>query len=210
MSNLTRAEAQAAVAALGWRYILGTLRSTVAVRSLPEAAAVAAHCPDGPISLDLRRDRVLLSIHDVGTAGVDLARRVTEALRAAGLTTVPSRTQQLEIAIDALDIARLRPFWRAVLAYVDTPGGPDEYGAALLDPLGVTPAVWFQHMDVPRPQRNRIHLDISVPHEEAESRVAAALAAGGILVSDTHAPAFWVLADAEGNEACITTWQSRD
>ncbi len=24
------------------------------------------------------------------------------------------------------------------------------------------------------------------------------------------APAFWVLADAEGNEACIATWQGRD
>jgi 4a-hydroxytetrahydrobiopterin dehydratase len=27
---------------------------------------------------------------------------------------------------------------------------------------------------------------------------------------DAEAPAFWVLADAEGNEACITTWQGRD
>ena len=27
---------------------------------------------------------------------------------------------------------------------------------------------------------------------------------------DAEAPAFWPLADAEGNEACITTWQGRD
>jgi 4a-hydroxytetrahydrobiopterin dehydratase len=26
----------------------------------------------------------------------------------------------------------------------------------------------------------------------------------------SRAPAFWVLADPEGNEACITTWQGRD
>ena len=26
---------------------------------------------------------------------------------------------------------------------------------------------WFQQMDEPRPQRNRIHFDISVPHDEA-------------------------------------------
>ena len=30
------------------------------------------------------------------------------------------------------------------------------------------------------------------------------------LVSDAEAPAFWILADAEGNEACICTWQGRD
>jgi 4a-hydroxytetrahydrobiopterin dehydratase len=65
-------------------------------------------------------------------------------------------------------------------------------------------------MSEPRPQRNRIHLDISVPHDEARRRIENALAAGGVLVSDTEAPAFWVLADAEGNEACITTWQGRD
>src|SRR5207245_1492488 len=78
------------------------------------------------------------------------------------------------------------------------------------NPLGQGPAVWFQQMDAPRPQRNRIHFDISVPHDEAPRRIEATLAAGGKLLSDTEAPAFWVLADPEGNEACITTWQGRD
>ena len=72
------------------------------------------------------------------------------------------------------------------------------------------PAVWFQRMDAPRPQRNRIHFDVSVPHDEAEVRIQAALEAGGRVVYDAQAPAFWVLADAEGNEACVTTWQGRD
>jgi 4a-hydroxytetrahydrobiopterin dehydratase len=31
-----------------------------------------------------------------------------------------------------------------------------------------------------------------------------------VLVSDARAPAFWVLADAERNEVCVTTWQGRD
>jgi 4a-hydroxytetrahydrobiopterin dehydratase len=65
-------------------------------------------------------------------------------------------------------------------------------------------------MDAPRPQRNRIHFDISVPHDEAHHRIQAALAAGGVLRSDSRAPAFWVLADSEGNEVCVTTWQGRD
>jgi 4a-hydroxytetrahydrobiopterin dehydratase len=91
----------------------------------------------------------------------------------------------------------------------------DEAGAAgpedpLVDPVGQGPAIWFQQMDAPRPQRNRIHVDISVPHDEAPHRIHAALDGGGTLVSDARAPAFWVLADTEGNEACITTWQGRD
>ena len=65
-------------------------------------------------------------------------------------------------------------------------------------------------MDAPRPQRNRIHIDVDVPAEGAAARIDAALAAGGRLLSDRRAPAYWVLADPEGNEACICTWQGRD
>ena len=86
-------------------------------------------------------------------------------------------------------------------------GGPED---PLVDPLGPGPAVWFQQMDRPRPQRNRIHLDVTVPHDEAPRRVAAALAAGGRLLSAARSPAFWVLSDPEGNEACVTTWRGRD
>jgi 4a-hydroxytetrahydrobiopterin dehydratase len=65
-------------------------------------------------------------------------------------------------------------------------------------------------MDSPRPQRNRIHLDVTVSHDEGPARVRAALDAGGRLVEDSAARAFWVLADAEGNEVCVCTWQDRD
>ncbi len=34
--------------------------------------------------------------------------------------------------------------------------------------------------------------------------------ASGTLVYDAEAPAFWVLADPEGNEACVCTWHARD
>jgi hypothetical protein len=72
------------------------------------------------------------------------------------------------------------------------------------------PSIWFQQMDGPRPQRNRVHIDVSVPHDQAEARVAAALAAGGRLVSGLFAPAWWALADREGNEVDIATWMGRD
>jgi 4a-hydroxytetrahydrobiopterin dehydratase len=102
------------------------------------------------------------------------------------------------------------PFWRAVLDYADAPPGRDGRVIALVDRARIGPAFWFQQMDEPRPQRNRIHVDVTVPHDVAEGRVAAALAAGGTLVSDRWARSFWVLADPEGNEACVCTWQDRE
>jgi 4a-hydroxytetrahydrobiopterin dehydratase len=96
------------------------------------------------------------------------------------------------------------PFWRAVLGYRDRGDGDDN----LIDPRGRGPLFWFQQMDAPRPQRNRIHIDVWVPHDRAEERVAAAVAAGGVLVTDEHAPSWWALGDAEGNEADVCTWRS--
>jgi 4a-hydroxytetrahydrobiopterin dehydratase len=171
--------------------------------------------------MDLRRGRVILSLQSPAAAAVTardvgLAGRISAAVSELGLRTdaevdsgSPRSVQILEIGIDARDIASVRPFWKAVLGYTDEPGasGPED---ALVDPVGQGPAVWFQRMDAPRPQRNRIHFDVSVPHDEAPRRVQAALAAGGTLVTDAWAPAFWVLADAEGNEACVTTWQGKD
>jgi 4a-hydroxytetrahydrobiopterin dehydratase len=83
----------------------------------------------------------------------------------------------------------------------------DDY---LFDPQGRGPSLDFQRMDAPRSQRNRMHLDVAVPHEQAEARIAAALAAGGQLVTDAYAPRWWVLADPEGNEACVATWVGRE
>jgi 4a-hydroxytetrahydrobiopterin dehydratase len=222
---VTRTEASRAVEHLGWRYVLGSLMTTVTVGSLAQAldaaAAAAAACgpdADGHLRPSPTADRVELELQspDVSTVtqrDIDLSSAVTGAIRDLGLETTPGgpgrSVQKLEIAIDAMDIPSVRPFWRAVLGYTDEPGyaGPAD---ALVDPTRQGPAIWFQQMDHPRPQRNRIHLDVSVPHDEADSRIEAALAAGGRLLDGARARAFWVLADAEGNEACISTWQDRD
>jgi len=223
--KLSRNEASGAVSGLGWRYILGEFRAEVRTGSLPLAADVAARAAavagaDGHLRIDVRADRAILSLQTSAVAwvtpsDVELARRISAVVGEFRLTTEsgvgagPRSVQVIEIGIDALQAAAIRPFWKAVLGYADEPGtcGPAD---PLVDPLGEGPAIWFQQMDAPRPQRNRIHLDISVPHDEAHQRIQATLAAGGTLIYDAEAPAFWVLADAEGNEACITTWQGRD
>lgn len=225
---LSRPEASGAVQDSGWRYILGALRTSVPAESLAQAIGFAADavavCGDNAdqhLRVDARPDRVVFTLQSVAhaavtTLDVELALRVSAAADSSGLMTqpdigseAPRSVQLLEIAIDAMDIAGIRPFWKAVLGYADEldSAGPKD---PLVDPVGQGPAIWFQQMQEPRPQRNRIHFDISVPHDEAPQRVEAALAAGGRLVSATRAPAFWVLADLEGNEACVTTWQGRD
>lgn len=216
--TMTRQRASALVTDLGWRFLLGTYRTCVPVGSLSEAGAVAAQVLAVPMSasdmqslrLDLRDDRVILTVFPPGATRVteaeaELVRRISDL----GLKFEPELTQMLELAIDAIDIPAIRPFWRAVLGYADEaePASPSD---AIIDPAGQGPAIWFQQMDVPRPQRNRIHFDLAVPHDQVEPRMAAALVAGGALVSDRDAPAFWVLADREGNEICLTTWQGRD
>ncbi len=217
----SRAEVSEAVDQLGWRLILGALYAEVSVTSLTQASEVAALVVgavgadgDGHLNVDVRSDRAVLRLQsavDGGVTGVDLAlaRSVATALAGRGLRLVPGAVQALEIAIDALDIPAVRPFWKAITGYVDEPQ-PSDLNEGLIDPVGRGPAIWFQQMDAPRSQRNRIHLDIDVPHDVAAGRIDAALAAGGRLLSDSRAPAFWVLADPEGNEACICTWQGRD
>ena len=216
----SRQQISDAVDPLGWRLILGAIHTHVLAPSLMEATeaaslAVSAAGADGQghLTVDIRGDRAVLQLQsaEVGwVTGRDirLAHRVSRALEARGLQPTPGTAQLLEIAIDALDIGLVRPFWKAVTGYTDEPGS--ELQAALIDPSGRGPAIWFQQMDAPRPQRNRIHLDVDVPHEAARARIDAAIAAGGTLLSDRAAPAFWVLADPEGNEACICTWQGRD
>jgi 4a-hydroxytetrahydrobiopterin dehydratase len=202
--------------------MLGTIQTEVLAPSLIEATeaaslAVSAAGADGQghLTVDIRADRAVLRLQSAEAGWVTgrdirLAHRVSGALGARGLQTTPGNgsVQMLEIAIDALDIGLVRPFWKAITGYVDEPGS--ELPAALIDPSGRGPAIWFQQMDAPRPQRNRIHIDIDVPNEAARARIDAATAAGGTLLSDRAAPAFWVLADPEGNEACICTWQGRD
>jgi len=216
----TRQQISDAVDPAGWRLVLAAIYTEVPAPSLVEATeaaslAVSAVGADGQghLTVDIRSDRAVLRLQSAAVLGVTgrdvrLAYDVSGALAARGWQARPGAVQALEIAIDALDIPLVRPFWKAITGYADEPGS--ELNAALVDPTGRGPEIWFQQMDAPRPQRNRIHIDVDVPHEAAGARIDAAIAAGGRLLSDDAAPAFWVLADPEGNEACICTWQGRD
>jgi 4a-hydroxytetrahydrobiopterin dehydratase len=223
VNKLSSSEFHDRTALPDWRIVLRRIEARFRAPSFEAAAAFIGQVADAAEEVghhpdvDLRYPghvHVTLTTHFTNSlteADVELATTISSLAAAAGLTSEPLAALGVEVAIDAIDIDAVRPFWKAVLGYEDEPAS--EAGGqvvALVDPLRMGPAFWFQQMDEPRPQRNRIHLDIVVPHDVAEQRVAAAVAAGGRVVSDKRARAFWVLADPEGNEACICTWQDRD
>jgi len=197
----------------GWRvlrddactyFATGTFANGVAlVAAIAEVSGDDRH-PD----IDLRPEGVTVRLGTHGPLPTEedlaLAERISAAARELGASIDVDGLQAVQVAIDALVIPDVLPFWQAVLGYLKV----DD--ADLIDPRLSGPPFWFQQMDGPRPQRNRIHMDVYVSQDEAEARVAAGLAAGGHLVSDAHAPEWWTLADAEGNEVDIAPWPDQD
>lgn len=180
-------------------------RGLALVGEIGRLAEALNHHPD--IDLQYATVTVRLFTHDImGVSDLDatLAGQISEAAKALGIEAEPAAVQSVQLTIDALVTADVRPFWAAVLGYRDV--GEDD----LIDPRWRGPAIWFQPMGEARTQRNRIHVDVFVPNDEAEARVAAALSAGGRLVDDSHAPHWWTLADAEGNEVDVATTYGRD
>lgn len=166
------------------------------VQEISVLAAAAGHYPD----VDLRPNGVYVrtssGLSGLSSRDAELARQISSAAAELNVVADPTVVQQVQVAIDALDIAAVRPFWHAVLGYAAV---NDE---DLVDDLRRGPTFWFQQMDS---QRNRVHIDIYVPRDQVEARVAAGLAAGGQMVRD-NGPDWWTLADPEGNEADLAAW----
>ncbi|WP_205474317.1 4a-hydroxytetrahydrobiopterin dehydratase [Nocardioides sp. SYSU D00038] len=208
-----------------WRPLLGTLQArfvtgdfATGLRLANDVGALAEaadHHPD--LDLRYRHLDVRLVSHDVRgitMRDIRLAREISDAAGRLGAKGATEELSVLELALDTWDHAEVKPFWKALLGLADSDSGDDE----LTDPTGRLPTIWFQPTERPVgadadgggatvPQR--WHLDVRVPPEQAEGRIRDALAAGGTLVSDARAPRFWVLADPQGNQACITTWLGR-
>jgi 4a-hydroxytetrahydrobiopterin dehydratase len=213
---LTFAEVEAA--GLGdWRQLFEALRTRFAtggfnpglelVTRIGALADQADHHPD--VELRYPHVNVAISSHDVfgvTSRDVDLARAISAAAADLGIEADPTAAAVVEIGLDTWDHTEIKPFWAAVLAMTDHPRDDHE----LRDPSGTQPTLWFQHTTPHDEPRQRFHLDIRLPPETAAERIAAALAAGGVLVSDAEAPRFTVLADAQGNKVCVTTGLGRD
>ena len=176
------------------------------VTAVTEAAEAANHHPD--VTLTYSHVDLRLISHDVAhltRRDTDLARRVSEIAREHGIAAEPGAVAEIELALDTADLAAAGPFWAALLT-----GHPDAVdGDDVVDPSGRVPLLWFQHTDAHDTPRQRFHVDLWVPHDVADQRITTAVAAGGQVVDDSHAPSFVVLADLEGNRVCVCTCLDR-
>ncbi|MGO1973014.1 MAG: VOC family protein [Propionibacteriaceae bacterium] len=221
MTELSNDQVAEALTGTNWRQLVGEINAAYAtgdfasgaafVARITEVAEEAGHHPD--VTLSYPRVSLRVRSHDVAALtqrDIDLARAIDAVAAELGHPGDLEAVQVLEIGIDAMDVTAIRPFWKAVLGYADFTVEGDSDNDTAHPAAGAGPNVWFQQMTEPRPQRNRVHLDVHVPAELAPARVDAALAAGGRLVTEAFAPSWWVLADSEGNEACVCTSQARD
>jgi 4a-hydroxytetrahydrobiopterin dehydratase len=201
----------------GWAYLLDGLQTRITtpdfatglalVNAIGAVAEEIDHHPD----IDLRYSSVgiRLTSHDTGGVtrrDIRLARRVDELARVAGLTTDRAAASRLELGLDTPSAEGVAGFWAAVLGAEHRVAGADH---EVRHPDAALPTVWFQRSGSGEP-RQRWHFDLWVDPGRVQPLIAAALDAGGTLVSDAAAPRFWVLADPEGNRVCLCTWAERD
>jgi 4a-hydroxytetrahydrobiopterin dehydratase len=204
-----------------WRIVSDGACAFYRTSSLAESAKLVSALAETPAlagqsyGIDVRRDGVTVrtvtvreDIYGLTQADLDAAQQVSAVARGMGLVPDQSKIQNLLIIPGAPDIKAIMPFWQAVLGYMPRPDSPDE---DLVDPHDMTNPFWFETMDEPRGDGlGAIHLAMWMPIEEAQKRVDAALAAGGHMVRDDFAPAWWTLADAYGNEIDVATIAYRD
>jgi 4a-hydroxytetrahydrobiopterin dehydratase len=180
--------------------VLEAARLAEAITHIPgvDATGVLMTITDGQLTVRLTR-----GVFRLEERHVRLAQAISAVAREHGAVADRTRVQEVQLAIaaqpDAIDVG----FWRAVLGYAELA----EDNA--IDPLGHGSTVWMQDLDPAKPLRHAMHVDVSVAHDQAEHRVAAALAAGGRIIDDATAPASWILADPAGNRVCVVAWPDR-
>ena len=193
-----------------WVVLHGGATAVFRVGSLGEAARLAEAVAKAPgfagagVLLTLADTRVTVrlsrDIWNLEARHVQLARAVSAVARKHDAVPDRAAVQEVQVAIsakhDAIDVG----FWRAVLGY--NPMADDN----AVDPLGHGSTVWMQELDQAKPLRHAMHIDVSVARERVKARLEAAVAAGGRIVDESHAPSYWTLADRAGNRVCICAW----
>jgi hypothetical protein len=187
--------------------------SPVQQRELAAAAAALADDTGFPLLVDLRPGLVIIDsgkdqseddAHGLELDFTDLAENLQAAARELGATADPGLPRFAQLFLDAADVAAVRAFWVAALGYVhDRRAGVSD----IHDPRRLNPVLVFQELDVSeterRQQRNRIHVELAVPSDHAQTRLAATVAAGGRLLDESEDR--WRVADPEGNEMVIVS-----
>lgn len=201
-----------------WHAVFGAVacyRTTSPTQQLDLAAAAAALADAAgfPLLVDLRPGLVIVDsgkdlweadAHGLEVDFTHLARDVQAAARELGATADPALPRFIQVFLDAADVDAVRAFWTAALGYTPDrrPGVTDIH-----DPRRLNPVLVFQELDASeterRRQANRIHLQLAVPPDVAQARLAAAVAAGGRVLDES--PGCHRVADPEGNDLVIVS-----
>ena len=206
------------------RFVTGDF--TTGVRFLTAVAAVgdvAGHYPQvrmdtGFVDLKLISDdaiyrdeeRIEHQVEWVTQRDVELARQISEVARDQRIGTDPSSITTIELALDTAHAATVAPVWSALLTGGAEAQGRGTIGDDVRDRDWRTPILWFQETEEHETPRQRFHIDVQVPYDVADQRIAAAVAAGGVIVDDSQAPSTTVIADPDGNKACVGTFMPPD
>jgi len=142
-------------------------------------------------------------------------------------------SSSIQLVFDCADPDRMADFWREALGYqlqpppdgfdswddfLDSIGIPEEQRhdkAAITDPDGIRPRIFFQKVPEPKSAKNRLHIDVSAgagTHDPAQRRALVdetvlRLKARGATdergAMDLNGE-YWVrMNDPEGNEFCV-------
>jgi len=134
---------------------------------------------------------------------VDLARQITQIAAEHGLAPDPASVSVVELGLDATDSATVAPVWAVLMTGHPGARGLGSPSDEVRDATGRVPNLWFGDADEHDGPRQRFHVEVYVPAEVVEQRIAAAVAAGGTVVDDSDAPSLTVIADQEGNTGAV-------
>jgi 4a-hydroxytetrahydrobiopterin dehydratase len=192
-----------------WVVLHGGPKAVFKVSSLENAARLAMAIAAAPLShcellITISKTslsvRITRDIWQIEPHHLEIARAISEIAREHGVAADRAGAQEVQVAIaskkEEIDVG----FWSAVLGYV--PAAIDN----AVDPLGHSSTVWMQELTATKPLRHAMHIDVSVARENVKSRLAAAIAAGGRIIDESHAPSHWTLADRAGNRVCVCAW----
>lgn len=199
------------------RYLVGDFGTAARfVTTVGEAGDSLAHHPrvtigHGYVDLEVVSDDAVyrddegheLVLEWVTQRDVDLARRISEIAAERKLEPDPTSVSEVELGLDTADSAAIAPMWAVLLTGSADSQGRGTPGDEIRDATVRMPNLWFGDADGQEDPHGRFHLEVYVPPEVVEERVAAVVAAGGTVVDDSESPGLTVLADQDRNRGVV-------
>lgn len=182
------------------------------VTAIAEAGDALGHYPkvsmgNGHVDLKLTSDDAIYRDGDtehivewVTQKDIDLARRIEQIAADHGLSADPASVSVLELGLDTANPATIAPVWAALLTGNAESQGHGSPSDEIRDATGRVPNLWFGDAN---DSTQKFHLEVYVPADVRDARIAAAVAAGGTVVDDSNAPGLTVIADQDGNVGVV-------